>query len=127
MKFPTDMVDWSVQKNNRRRFQRIPFRQRFECQYVFDSELSDVCMVESENISQAGLLVTMERPIPLGSVVTFAISNEVLRPIFDVRRLQSYIEIQIGAHVYVKLCGKVVRIEPASQKYRVAIHLIVKS
>jgi len=111
----------------RRRFPRTDFKASLECQHFFDAEISDIYMVESQNISQAGILIFAPFSVPLGATISFQVEREKLLNKIQTQKLQSYIEIDLGHKAFVKLCGKVVRIEDYKPGvYKVAVHLINK-
>jgi len=98
-----------------------------ECQHIFDSDVSDVYPVKSRNISQAGIQVESDVFIPLGSTVSIEVDRQQLSDTIDVKKLQSYVEIEVNTKQFVRLCGKVVRIEYKDEhSFLVAIHLINK-
>jgi hypothetical protein len=111
----------------RRRFERRTLNKPMDCQFVFDANVSDVYRVKSHNISQAGVLVEAQIPIPLGSTIAIEVEKEKLEKTVEIKKLQSYIEIALSDKSYVRLCGKVVRVEKKSDDlYHVAVHLINK-
>ncbi len=116
------------QKNDeRRRFERRQLKKAMDCQFVFDANVSDVYRVKSHNISQAGLLVEAHVPIPLGSTIAIEVEKEKLEKTVEIKNLQSYIEIDISDKSFVRLCGKVIRVEKKKDDlFYVAVHLINK-
>ncbi|MBN1493917.1 MAG: PilZ domain-containing protein [Candidatus Omnitrophica bacterium] len=116
------------QKNDeRRRFERRKLKKAMECQFVSDANISDIYRVKSHNISQAGLLLEAQIPIPLGSTIAIEVEKEKLDKTVEVKKLQSYIEIDVSNKSFVRLCGKVVRVEKKKDDlFYVAVHLINK-
>ncbi|MFC1809588.1 PilZ domain-containing protein [Candidatus Omnitrophota bacterium] len=111
----------------RRRFSRQTLSKSMDCQFVFDANVSDVYRVKSQNISQAGLLVEAQIPIPLGSTIAIEVEKEKLEESVEIKKLQSYIEISISNKSFVRLCGKVIRVEKKrNDLFHIAVHLINK-
>ncbi len=109
----------------RRRFPRAEFHVSLECQYYFDARISDLYLVRSRNISQAGLLIEAPFEIPLGATIFFQVDRKILLNKIETKKLQSYVEIEIGDKSFVKLCGKVIRMEGKGKNFfLIAVHLI---
>ena len=111
----------------RRRFKRYKLEKSMECQFGFDGAISDIYRVKSHNIAQAGVLIESTMKVPLGAVISLEVELDKLSGVVEVHKLQSYSEIEVKGKRFVRMWGKVVRVEEGAQgEYLVAVHLINK-
>ena len=111
----------------RRRFKRVPLEKAMECQFGFDGNISDIYQVKSYNVAQAGVLVESSVSVPLGAVISLEVEATKLTGVVDTSKLQSYTEIELKSKRFIRMWGKVVRVEKTKKgHFMVAVHLINK-
>lgn len=113
--------------DEKRRFQREKMYDRTACQFFVDAQVPGMDTAIVHDISQSGVLVeTTVKPV-LGAIIFVGIKKEKVERTIDIKRLQSYIEIQIGTMSFVRMCGKVVRVkEQDNGTFLVGVHIINK-
>jgi len=111
----------------RRRFERFNFKCRVRYQVTMVGNLSDFNIGESKNISQAGILLNTNWPIPLYSTIAIEVDARLVQKYIKVDSLQNYIELEKCPSDIVRIFGTVVHCEKvADSSYDVGVHLVNK-
>ena len=111
----------------RRRFERFNLRCRVRYQVTLEGNMSDLNIGESKNISQAGLLLNTNWPLPLMSTVAVELDAEAVQKYIKFDKMQNYIEIENCPSDIVRIFGTVIHCQETDDgSYDVGIHLVNK-
>lgn len=111
----------------RRRFERFNFKCRVRYQVTLEGNLSDLNIGESKNISQAGILLNCNWPLPVMSTVALEFDSSEIQSYVKLDYLKNYIELEKCPTDTVRVFGTVVRcVKVDDGSYDVGIHLVNK-
>jgi hypothetical protein len=113
--------------DERRRFERFNLKCRVRYQVTLEGNLSDLNIGESKNISQAGILLNTNWPLPLTSTVAIELDTQLVDKYIKLNNMQNYIEIENCPSDIVRIFGTVVHCKKVSDgSYDVGVHLVNK-
>lgn len=109
----------------KRQFERYDLKCRMKYQVTTEGNLSDLIVAESRNISQAGVLITTNSPMMVGSVILVEVEKDSIADLVELDQLKDYAEESNGISDVVRIYGTVMRCEKFDDdSYGVGIHLI---
>jgi hypothetical protein len=121
------MNDGKKNKKERRRFDRFHLKCRVRYQVTIDGNMGDINIGESKNISQAGMLLNTNWPLPVMSTVAIEIDAQKAQDYVKLNRVLNYIEIENCPSDIVRIFGTVVHCTKTDDgSYDVGIHLVNK-
>ena len=116
-----------TQSQERRRFERFACKCRVRYQVTMEGNLSDLNMAEGKNISQAGILINTNWPLPVMSTVAIEFDSKVVQKYIKLDLIKNYIELEKCPTDIIRIFGHVVHCRKiADGSYDVGIHLVNK-
>jgi hypothetical protein len=111
----------------RRRYDRFHLKCRVRYQVTLEGNLSDLNIGESKNISQAGMLLSTNWPLPVLSTVAIELDAHMVEQYIKLNEMQNYIEIENCPSDIVRIFGTVVHCKKCEDgSFDVGIHLVNK-
>ncbi len=112
---------------DRRRYERFDLHCRLRYQVTLEGTLSEINVGDSKNISQGGLLLNVNWPLPVGAMLSLEFEADVLRKYIKLDNLKNYVEIESSPFNVVKLFGFVTRcVKLDDGSYDVGVELLNK-
>jgi len=114
-------------EKERRQFNRFHLKCRVRYQVTLEGNMSDLTIGKSKNISQAGMLLNTNWPLPIMSTVAIELDSRLAQNYIKINKIQNYIAIENCPSDIVRIFGTVVhctKIDDSS--YDVGIHLVNK-
>ncbi len=116
-----------IPPHERRRFERFSCKCRVRYQITMEGNLSDLNIAEGKNISQAGVLINTNYPLPIMSTVAIEIDSEIVQKFIKLDLIKNYIELEKCPMDIVRIFGHVVHCSKVSDgSYDVGVHLVNK-
>ena len=111
----------------RRRYERYACKCRVRYQVTLEGNLSDINIAEGKNISQAGILINTNWPLPIMSTVAIEFDSDVVQQYIKLDLIKNYIELEKCPTDIIRIFGHVVYCNKISDgSYDVGIHLVNK-
>ena len=127
MKKPVNPKKGKKKETERRRFERRDMKCRVRYQVTLEGNLSDLNIGNSKNISQAGVLLNTNWPLPVMSTVCLEFDVDAISDYIKIQNMQNYIEIEKCPMDLVRIFGTVVRCKKIDDgSYDIGIHLVNK-
>ncbi len=112
----------------RRHFERFNLQCRLRYQVTLEGNLSDLNVGESKNISQGGVLLNTNWPLPLDSTISIEFDSTMLQDYVKLENLQNYVEVEKSAFDVIRVFGNVVRCNKVQDgSYDVGVQLLNKA
>jgi len=116
-----------ITEEERRRFERFNLKCRVRYQVTIEGNMSDLNIGESKNISQGGLLLNTNWPLPVMSTVSIELDTTLVEQYIKLNNIKNYIEIENCPSDIVRIFGTVVHCKKVDDgSYDVGIHLVNK-
>ncbi len=114
-------------EKERRRYERFNVRCRVRYQVTLEGNLSDLNIAESKNLSQAGILLNTNWPLPIMATIALEFDVDLIRKFVKIDELKNYIVLEKCPSDIVRIFGTVVHCTKVSDgSYDVGIHLVNK-
>ncbi|MBU1864049.1 MAG: PilZ domain-containing protein [Candidatus Omnitrophica bacterium] len=114
-------------QTERRRYKRFNCKCRLRYQVTMEGNLSDLNIAESQNISQSGILINTNWPLPLYATVAIEMDSATIERYIKQDLIKNYIELEKCPEDVIRIFGTVIHcLKITDGSYDVGIHLVNK-